>query len=185
MRNTNLAPRRFSSRAATASPSVDQASPARRGQPGTPSVTTRGDAVATKGCSRASSRSGSSRHSVGPSGQACTAPLVHSRIGSPDSLRVNTPETGGLSPVATNVGAHFYLTSERADSSATIPLRCICIRSGDQDSGAEDQPHVAGNSDKSHASLVGSSFGIVLCLFTALTGGLPIKWALQLLGAIQ
>lgn len=185
MRNTSLEQRRFTSRAATASPSVEHASPARRGQPGTPCVTTRGDAVATKGSGRASSRSGSARSLVCDPDHSCAAPVVHSRIGEVGRNRVNSPKSGVQACLAKLRSSHHSITSGGADSLATIPVRYVCVRSASRNASQGSPPHVASKYGKPDTSVVASSVGIVVCLFTAVTGGLPIKWVLQLLGAIQ
>lgn len=192
MRTTILEQRRFTSRAATASSSVDQASSARRGQPGTPSVTTRGDAVTTKGCSRASLRSGRSRHSLAPS-SSVGDPQLHTGIQSAPAPGVNDlkSSTSHLWPAPRSLCgcAQKARTSATAQILATLPAgyigreslpdRSVGIGESGPGHDSDDGP------ENSAANLVASVIGIVVCLFTAVTGGLPIKWVLQLLGVIQ
>lgn len=118
----------------------------------------------------------------------CARELSHSGIEGSQQRLVKCPEIGGSRAAARDLLAQETVSLARDESLTPLRLRCTC---GDLSASernlepAECREKKTASDDDQLLPSLPAALAIVACLFTALSGGLPIKWVLQLLGAIQ
>lgn len=118
----------------------------------------------------------------------CARELSHPGIEGSRQRLVKCPEIGGSSAEARDLLAQVTRSPARHESLTPLHLRCTCgaLSASERNlEPAECREKKTASEDDQLLQSLPAALAIVACMFTALSGGLPIKWVLQLLEVIQ